>query len=308
MQFSQPRDNGLWSQANFCPFHEVGTITNQTSVPLDNTIWPKTTIPVKFTATAAVSEAASHSATTHNISGASISNDNSTVFFGETCPSIRSLIKRYTMVTANTYNNDPRDSNYEMCMRIVPMVPPPVLDKVVRRNSFLNYLAPMFLIGRGSTRYKLQSMSKGNRERDTHPETRGTSQQFVERFSNRHPVPTAGYDVLDIGTLSSAELRAALPSGIPGAAYTDNELMSTLEVQIPFYSNTRFMLSAFVLGMGNETGKETLNVNPTMTQSLGLKHVFTGFDAHANPAIQWFAAGDDFSLHFFTGVPGMFFY
>jgi hypothetical protein len=106
--------------------------------------------------------------------------------------------------------------------------------------------------------------------------------------------------------MSSAALDSALPHGYQGSAFTDNTQQSTLEVQLPFYSNTRFMLAAHFETVSSAAG-EPLIQNPTMKQTLAGKLVYTGRDAHANVMQQWHAAGDDFSLHSILVFQGFLF-
>lgn len=236
----------------------------------------------------------------HTIIGNDVDDHNSMIFFGESISSIRSLIKRYSLVFTGDYNNDVRNNNFEMVTRYVPHLPAQVTTGKARRNSFLTYMSPCFLLGRGSTRYKFSYYDKG-----AAPNGIANSYQWFERQGLRSGLGTVGYSVQDTTTMSSAALDTAIPHGYQGAAYTDNGNQSTLEVQLPFYSNTRYFLTSHFRNVDNDQN-ETLLMNPSMTQILAGRHVYTGVDAHANVMQQWFAAGDDFSLHFFLGVPGTF--
>lgn len=236
----------------------------------------------------------------HTIIGQDVDDHNSLIFFGESISSIRSLIKRYSLVFTGDYNNDARNNNFEMVTRYVPHLPANVVTGKSRRNSFLTYMSPCYLLGRGSTRYKFAYYDKGANANGI-----ANSYQWFERQGLRTPIASIGYPVQDSTTMSSAALDISIPHGYQGAAYTDNTHQSTLEVQLPFYSNTRYFLTSHFTNVSSDAG-ETLRTNPAMTQILAGRHVYTGVDAHANVMQQWFAAGDDFSLHFFLGVPGVF--
>lgn len=236
----------------------------------------------------------------HTIIGNKVDDHNSSIFFGESISSIRSLIKRYSLVFTGDYNNDARNNNFEMVTRYIPHIPAQVTSGKARRNSFLTYMSPCYLLGRGSTRYKFSYYDKG-----ASPNGIANSYQWFERQGLRSPIGTVGHSVQDTTTMGSAALDVAIPHGYQGAAYTDNTQQSTLEVQLPFYSNTRYFLTSHFMNVANDQN-ESLILNPSMTQILAGRHVYTGVDAHANVMQQWFSAGDDFSLHFFLGVPGTF--
>lgn len=236
----------------------------------------------------------------HNVIGQPVDDHNTLVFFGESVSSIRALIKRYSLVFTGDYNDDDRNQLYEIVTRYVPHMPAQVAKTKSRRNSFLSYMSPCYLIGRGSTRYKFTYYDKGDNGNYA-----CQSYQWFERQGLRNPAQTVGLPVLTATQSGSAILDSTIPHGYQGAAFTDNTQQSTLEVQLPFYSNTRFMLTAHFETVDTDAN-ETLIQNPTMTQTLAGRHVYSGRDAHANVMQQWHSAGDDFSLHFFTGVPGQF--
>jgi len=280
-QFAQPNEvSTSWSVANFKATSD----------------WTKSLVFVPTSDT----HDAMPTAIEHNVVGSNFSGYNNMVFFGESVSSIRSLIKRYSLVFTGDYNNDPRNQSFEMVTRIVPHIPAQVTRGKIRRNSFLTYMSPCYLIQRGSTRYKFTYYDKGD-----NGNTSSQSYTWFERLGLRTSVKTVDYPVQETTTMSSAALDSALPHGYQGSAFTDNTQQSTLEVQLPFYSNTRFMLAAHFETVSSSSG-EPLIQNPTMKQILAGKLVYTGRDAHANVMQQWHAAGDDFSLHFFTGVPGVF--
>jgi hypothetical protein len=227
---------------------------------------------------------------------------NTMVFFGESVVSIRSLIKRYCNVFTGDYNNDPRTANYELVTRYLPHTPAYVARTLARRNSFLSYLMPCYIVARGSTRYKLTYYDKGE---TTGPASAGTAYNWVERLGSRVNIDTIGYPVSNTVSLGSAAMDALLPHGYNGACFTESGYQPTLEFQMPFYSNTRYMLGTHFKNVDTSAGETALK-NPAMSQILLAKNVYSGKDAHANIMQQWHAAGDDFSLSFFCGVPGIY--
>lgn len=284
MQFAQPNEvQTSWSVASF----------------FATAAYENTSLADKFVPTSDAHDAMP-CATEHDVIGTAMDEHNTLVFFGESVSSIRALIKRYSLVFTGDYNTDARNQDYEIVTRYVPHMPAQVQGALTRRNSFLSYMSPCYLIGRGSTRYKFAYYDKGDNGNSA-----GQSYQFFERQGLRQQQNTVGLPVLKSTTVGSAQMDSVIPHGYQGLAYTDNTQQSTLEVQLPFYSNTRFILTAHPANVGTGDG-EPLLPNPTMTQILAGRHVYTGRDAHANVMQQWHAAGDDFSLHFFTGVPGIF--
>jgi hypothetical protein len=95
--------------------------------------------------------------------------------------------------------------------------------------------------------------------------------------------------------------------GFNGAAFTSGAQNSTLEFQLPFYSNTRYMLGSQIVNVDNDTDETALR-NYTMTQVLYAQHIGVGRQVAQDLLQQWFAAGDDFSLSFFLGVPMVFYH
>jgi len=239
--------------------------------------------------------------TEHSTTGAYVDDHNTAVFFGESVISLRSLIKRYVMVFTGTYGT--HSTNIEGVKRYMPMTNAYVTTGVARRNSYLSYLMPGFLIARGSTRYKLNYMVKNNNAE----ENMGSMYNYAQRVTFRTPTNSIGYPVVNLNGATSATMQAAMPHGYNGICFTSSEYNPVLEFQLPFYSNTRFMLGTHYRNVGN-SGNEVLAMNPAMTQILAAENFYTGSAAANNLMQQWFSAGDDFSLSFFTGVPGTFFF
>jgi len=292
MQFAQPLERpSAWSLARFTQF--------ETASPLATNF-----VPTAEMVSCKADEGSSANATSHAVVGASdVDDHNALVFFGERITSIRSLIKRFSLIYTGKFTEDTPVDEHQIVTRILPFVPAQVGPNVARRNTFLSYMSPCFLIMRGSTRYKLAYYNRGNG--GTTLDRSNSSYQWLERISTTASPSTVGQAPVTATSTTNTQLDGLLPHGYQGLAYTDNQIQSTLEVQIPFYSNTRYMLGVYFENVAN-TGTEALIMNRTMTQNLGAKHVYTGLAAASEVMQQWHAAGDDFSMSFFLGVPPIY--
>lgn len=293
MQFAQPLERpSNWSLARFTQFNAASPLSAQNFEPTAEMVSCK------------ADEGSSANATSHAVVGASdVDDHNSLVFFGERITSIRSLIKRFSLVYTGNFSGATPINEHQIVTRILPFVPAQVGPNVARRNTFLSYMSPCYLIMRGSTRYKLAYYNRGNG--GTTLERSNSSYQWLERLATVSSPTTVGQQPIIATGATNLELDAVLPHGYEGAAFTDNQIQSTLEVQLPFYSNTRYMLGVYFENVEN-TGQERLIINRSMTQNLGAKHVYSGISAASEVVQQWHAAGDDFSLSFFLGVPPIY--
>lgn len=238
----------------------------------------------------------------HSTTGAYVDPNNTSVFFGENVVSLRALIKRYTLVFTGGSGGSASADNQGV-KRLIPFTNAYVVKGKARRNSYLSYLMPAFIAARGSTRYKLNYWQKNHQEANT-PGT--TNYNWVQRVASRTNVATIGYPVLSLDGATSAELDAFAPHGYNGACFTEAGYNPVLEFQLPFYSNTRFFLGVFYRNVSTTANVENILLNPAMTQINAAQNNWTGRGAAANVMQQWFAAGDDFSLSYFTGVPAIF--
>jgi len=243
---------------------------------------------------------------------------NPQVFFGEQIKSIRALCKRYTLVDIQLPDGvGDANINYSQ-ERIYPHYPKQVSDltRSSRRNSYVTYFSPMYIARRGASRYKFlyyggfkwpDKTGRVSSVQGPFPFSAGAgeSYQFVERIAPLSTVDTIGYAPLNQYTLSPQQLNEALPHGYNGMAMTENSVQPVLEVESPFYSNTRFDLAANFVVSKDVAGEEPLVVNPTMYHILALRHIVTGLNADRNPMLAYQAAGEDFSCFFMTCCPGV---
>lgn len=277
LQFAQPsEDSSGWSLFKMEPYSYLSTDGGSSEMP---------------------------SIDEHKIIGQEVDDNNTSVFFGENIVSLRALLKRYVNVFTGDYVATTPGENYDIIQRYMPWIPAQIITGKARRNSYLSYFAPGFIAGRGSTRYKLAYFEKGRKTSDN---LILGNYNWVERVGLRQETKSINYTIVDGSGASSAELDSTIPHGYNGACFTSGNYNPCLEFQIPFYSNTRYnlMCDYFNVGGGSD---ELLKMNTTMTQILAARNVYSGFAARANVMQQWHSAGDDFSLHFFTGVPMYFF-
>lgn len=292
MQFAQPSEEGIgWGLFKYSPtsgpgyeilsgFHgtsQIGTteesLTNSAAMVQQNSMFPGET-----------------------------DESNNLVFFGEKIVSIRTLIKRYTNVFTGSYSSTPNNSQWEAITRFLPFTPAFAVEGKTRRNSYLSYLMPGFLIARGSVRYKLNYYARGGNM----PNSTASFYSWIDRWESRTPIASVNYPIASTLTMSNVDLDSLIPHGYNGAAFTEANYQPLLEFQMPFYSNTRYMLGVQFINVDDDVD-ETLIVNKSMSQVLCAKNVYSGMSAHSNVMQQWHSAGDDFSLHFFLGVPSVFF-
>jgi len=245
--------------------------------------------------------------------GSKADTQNPQVFFGEQIKSIRALCKRYNLIDVQLNNPiGPENKPYSL-ERIYPHFPKQVSSLTItsRRNSFVSYFSPMYIARRGASRYKFLYMS-GTKAPDLETQLSvsnssgpGKSYQWVERIAPIATINSIGYTPVDQWTLTPSQLDGLVPHGYNGMAFTENSVQPTLEVESPFYSNTRFDLAANFQVCRDTPQQEPLLENPTMDQILALRHVVTGMNADRNPMLAFQAAGEDFSCFFMTCAPGI---
>lgn len=271
MQFAMPSENNVrWAEMNYVPVSAVGAVQPDEDVTV----------------------------TQLELFGVHDNPHGPEVFFGERIVSIRSLIKRYGIVFTGKENSGENLNRVLVAHRNLPHTNATVMRDKARRHSYLSYLMPAFVVARGSTRYKITYLQCQNSN-----VTMSTQWIGVERFATRsQTLQTINFPRLNLQDGTSANLDAFFFRGYNGAAYTHVQNNGTLEFQLPFYSNTRYMLGSEIVNVNNDSD-ETMVKNVAMTQTLYAKLLYSGYNATANLAQQWFAAGDDFSLHFFLGVP-----
>lgn len=220
------------------------------------------------------------------------------VFFGESPHSLRELLKRYTKLRTFIYPQASPDTlaNSKEIIRMFPYYrgyDPQGKDSTSTgrdvnyvQNTMLNMLTPLYAGMRGNIRHKFIYSGKGS-----------LSNPMVTSSSVSSENPYTLTTTFLSGTAVEQGLSASLNTGTSsfyGRATTNLGINDTVEVELPYYSPYR-MWSARAINSGDNLSR-TFAVESTLGETDTL-----AYD-------QYVAAGEDFSLFFFTGVPRQFYY
>ncbi|APG78586.1 hypothetical protein 2 [Beihai mollusks virus 1] len=226
------------------------------------------------------------------------------VFFGENVTSIRELVKRYVM-TRYWYNSFAFGNGTNVTRLRNKTFPyqrgydPEGLDTEqfgAYNNSNMNpisYFQACYAGYRGSIRHKYLYHTAGNmlapvvEREDYSPDTAGIwSTQAITAANS------------DSGELTKAFTNTSWQ----GAAGTGTTINNGIEVEFPFYNKGRIGYSRLIRA-------QDLDCPSTSSWfATGLDYAFRQGTDEKIAFQQWTAAGEDFSLYFFTGVPIMYQY
>lgn len=226
------------------------------------------------------------------------------VFFGENVTSIRELVKRYVM-TRYWYNAFAFGNGTNVTRLRNKTFPyqrgydPEGLDTEqfgAYNNSNMNpisYFQACYAGYRGSIRHKYLYHTAGNmltpvvEREDYSPDTAGIwSTQAITAANS------------DSGELTKAFTNTSWQ----GAAGTGTTINNGVEVEFPFYNKGRIGYSRLIRA-------QDLDCPSTSSWfATGLDYAFRQGTDEKIAFQQWTAAGEDFSLYFFTGVPIMYQY
>jgi len=237
------------------------------------------------------------------------------VFFGEQVTSIRELLKRYCMHSAAFTSNDDAQTT---CVYTMPDFPyyygynPDGPDNSLSgpfayaQMTMLNYFTPAYVAYRGAIRWKHWATRTPIEQSDTGVNSNFDLPMMVERSdgltrSLSSPLAYVPYSL----TFSSNILRAATSlrravlqtytSLYNGALATPVGLNPDGEVELPFYTNRRFYNARRIRTLATRAVNDELPSVHTIYIS-GQRTVL----------FNYVAAGEDFSLAFFIGVPVMY--
>jgi hypothetical protein len=232
------------------------------------------------------------------------------VFAGESVASFRTMLKRYNLWTAIS----PLSNGSRMLAgrySAYPFLRGNVSGAVHSTNLaapynycntvLLHWCTWAFSGWRGAIRYKI--LPRGTLNASERPTL----------YVQRHPIGQLEYDRNDIPSNAfttdseaaaqcvviynaTGEPRTDAPfSGVKGQAYSSGYLNPTIEYEIPYYSPFRFT-------PGKEQDHTTINLfNEGYDWRIHLiGAATTSFDIHC-------AAGEDFQLYFFTGLPRLYY-
>lgn len=219
------------------------------------------------------------------------------VYMGEKIVSFRSLIKRYTRhytysvalgaVTARYFRVF--HPNYPLYYGPSPTGIHTFNDVPwnICHTSFLTWLAPAFQAIRGGIRYKLLRLTDSKFDEDALSVNRTTTENATFTLSTDVFNITNQTDIAAVG-------RVAEPSMIAGASINTCDNGTTLEYELPYYSQYRF------------TGTKNITSSVNTIGYGQFCHTLTG--RIKNGAVYQFhtlcyAGGEDLSLYFYTGPP-----
>lgn len=233
------------------------------------------------------------------------------VFTGEAIASFRPLIKRYAMHTSRGALG-----SGNVCvsgtMPQYPYLRGGVLGAVNTTGTgdpynyantlLLHWITWPFAGYRGSTRWKI--LPRGNRD-NSQPMA-----LYAERQTDRYPATYAADADSQENYSTDSEAADSVvqhpftgrtrnpPVGALGMAYATSDVNPTLEVEVPFYSRNRFVPGKVL----NHTGDRTARRTPApWTYRMFL-------NGEPSTALDFAcAAGDDFQVYFWTGVPRLYF-
>lgn len=232
------------------------------------------------------------------------------VFFGETVTSWRSVLKRYTK-TENRRSGVSTTANMQMIKRIFPMYPAArdsTATGLLRRTSLIGYVSPCFLIKRGGMRWKMFPLIA-----DVESASTGASYAsgYVSVMRNtwvaaaNTAVATQVNNVLDSTAISA--ISTYIPDGVSGMDMVAKRDRVALEVQLPFYNDTRFLLATTLQNVST-AANEPMVFNYAATLWHGFYGINTGYNAASDILALYCAAAEDFCLHYYLAPPPFYAY
>lgn len=225
------------------------------------------------------------------------------VFFGDPVTSFRQCLKRYCYLHSlapsgsSGFNrwvlsNFPMYRGYASGAKHQATTPVDPTPYNFAKMTMLNYVTPAFTCRRGGIRWKYLYTGSVVRGADT------IGYMGVERDPSTVSVYSQSTIVpLGTGTTVSQRVAAELPtagSGWPGAHVTPIQQNAALEVELPFYTEERFVPAK----NGDVTGGDTRNFFHDLTC-----YVDANPTADVTSIRAYCSVGEDFTLGFFTGAP-----
>lgn len=222
-------------------------------------------------------------------------NHTSHVFFGESFRSIRALLKRYCYhqsiigVTGqvSVESNFPVEPGQSVSPRHVTgaAATPASTPYNYTNMTYLNWFTPCYLGWRGGLRSKYIA-------------TRSSVNDMFAVIREPEPVAQSNCGLtttIVTGTVSEINERFQPIFKNAGHEIICNETDGALEVEFPFYSHTRFAPARLFLD----------GTDYTKWFGANFGHSFFWYCGTTSAIQRHVAAGDDFSLFFFVGQPGL---
>ncbi len=235
------------------------------------------------------------------------------VYFGDPITSVRQLLKRYnfsrtyfpnvtSQVALNkwTLGNFPSYRGFETNgYDVVAGV-----NVNLSHMTMLNYFTPAFACRRGGLRWKYHHV-------DIHGSGSSGSHSRQWLAVNREPTNLLGYGDGNIplpNTSGASADRAVtasffaknVPTGNSGAAWQATDVNPVLEVELPFYRNQRF-------AFGKNSNQTPTSDNPDMEWH-SMDVMTNNQSTSYNYILSYCAAGDDYTLGFYTSPPVVYMY
>jgi hypothetical protein len=236
------------------------------------------------------------------------SDETMNVFFGESITSLRELFKRYIFtnhfyqptLTVNTVNL------VSTSFTSMPGTPgyDPSGQQTVAGNpatacaaSPISYFKPCFAAWRGSLRKKI--MLDGITTNPNVVIYRDVDNAIGSRIGN------TTRPLSDTAAASRFILNRTGQNTYRGTMVCPTTQNKIAEIDVPFYQNQRFLSSRFI--RADQSFSTQVSVREPITVG-AVASVLTPITPDGRSYMEWCAAGEDFSLFFYTGVPIMYRY
>lgn len=217
---------------------------------------------------------------------------------GESVKSIRSLLKRpmqvYTDVVSTTAGNQA-----DLATMFMPHFAPETIRGANRRLCYESFFSPAFLLKRGGMRWKTY-VSINYYNAGFHNKNNGFL--TIARQESSAPLSAASTRTA-MNNPSKGTLLSLFPSGSQGMSITDLNYNPTVDVESPFYSNTRFALACNIT---NVSSGNSLTMNPTMDQILYMRMRLLAVGAGQAIYYTFASTGEDYNLGMFQAPPIIF--
>lgn len=233
------------------------------------------------------------------------------VWFGETCVSLRTLLKRYCYYVsyqpANsiltyakfTVPNFPMLRGFPLTSTNLHNATTPIDPTPYNftKMTFLNYITPAYLMKRGALRWKYIHESGADNGSSGQLSARNGRYMRIDKNNETSFLGKLEYNAVNIGgTKSTSEVARAVSllnlSGKSGTNYTPTTYTPVNEVEIPFYDNKRYISA--------RTGD---------LDSMHFHTLSATFNAGANydeRISSYCAAGEDFNVFGYVGPPRIY--
>lgn len=223
-------------------------------------------------------------------------------FFGERIVSLRSLLKRPTIVFNDFTESAPGGGlSRELISWNLPHfapenIRPALLSNHQRRNCYESFLAPAFLAKRGSMRWKVGTTYATN-QGGANGQANGLL--IISRRVTETPV-TINASAFNVDTATMGQLIGQMSSGTEGIDMTLESVRPSVDVQVPFYSNTRFALACSIT---NVDLSQNIVKNPTMNDIPYETVNYIRYGASIAIQTTLCSVGEDYSLFMYQAPP-----